>query len=91
MRSSVSDLNLFRVFVTIYNTRNLTRAGEQLGVTQPAISNALARLRTLYDDPLFIRRGKTMRPTYKTEKVIPDIDRALRLLYDTLEPADADV
>lgn len=85
MRPLESDLNLFRVYLTIYHTRNLTRAGEHLGVSQPAISNALARLRKMYNDPLFIRSGKAMRPTFKTEQMMPDIERALTLLARTLE------
>ncbi|EAR09737.1 LysR family transcriptional regulator [Reinekea blandensis] len=90
MRLLDSDLNLYRVFLTIYRTRNLTHAGEQLGVTQPAVSNALSRLRTIYDDPLFVRHGKWMRPTLKTEQIIPDVMQALQLLADTLAPETSD-
>ena len=49
------DLNLFVVFEVIYRERNVTRAAEILCLTQPAVSNSLARLRDLLDDPLFVR------------------------------------
>ena len=86
MRYLSSDLNLFRVLLTIYLQGNLTRAGKVLGVTQPAISNALARLRTMYDDPLFVRTGSRMRPTQKTEQIIQQVSIALELLTSTLSP-----
>ena len=85
MQQFVIDLNLYRVLHTIYIAGNLTKAGEMLGVTQPAVSNALARLRKLYNDPLFVRSGSKMRPTFKTEEIIPQITIALDLLAGTLE------
>ena len=48
------DLNLFIVFDAIYTEANLTRAGQIVGITQPAVSNALARLRETFNDPLFM-------------------------------------
>ncbi|HBZ95793.1 MAG TPA: LysR family transcriptional regulator, partial [Pseudomonas sp.] len=48
------DLNLFIVFDAIYTEANLTRAGQIVGITQPAVSNALARLRETFNDPLFV-------------------------------------
>jgi len=44
------DLNLFTIFDVIYTERNLTKAGKVLGITQPAVSNALSRLRTTFND-----------------------------------------
>lgn len=84
MQTPASDLNLFRVLHTIYTSGNLTKAGQVLGVTQPAVSNALARLRKIYDDPLFVRSGTQMRPTFKTEQMIPQVTIALDLLSGTL-------
>ena len=49
------DLNLFVVLDAIYTEGGITRASERLNLTQPAISHALARLRELVDDPLFVR------------------------------------
>lgn len=57
------DLNLFRVFVAIYREKNLTRASEQLFLSQPAVSHALARLRDHFNDPLFIRDGHGVVPS----------------------------
>lgn len=85
MTSKSTDLNLYRVLYTIYTAGNLTRAGEILGVSQPAVSNSLARLRKLYDDPLFIRSGSFMRPTYRTEQIIDKVSVALEMLTTTLE------
>ena len=63
MNLSNIDLNLFVVFDAIYSEANLTRAGEIIGITQPAVSNSLSRLRTMFDDPLFVRTAKGMTPT----------------------------
>jgi DNA-binding transcriptional LysR family regulator len=57
------DLNLFVVFEVIYEQRNLTRAAEVLCLTQPAVSNALARLRRACGDPLFVATRQGMQPT----------------------------
>ncbi len=51
------DLNLLIVFETLMHERSVTRAAEKLFLGQPAISAALSRLRTLFDDPLFVRTG----------------------------------
>ncbi|MBN8432020.1 LysR family transcriptional regulator [Microbulbifer salipaludis] len=74
------DMNLFPVLDAIYNTRNLTRAAERLHITQPAVSNALARLRRALDDPLFIRTPSGMSPTPLTESIMPKVQQALALL-----------
>ena len=79
------DLNLLRVFKAIYIEGNLTRAGAVLGVSQPAVSNALARLRVHYNDPLFFRSGKHMCPTFFTQKVMPQIEMALGIINATTE------
>ena len=60
MNLSNIDLNLFIVFDAIYTEGNLTRAGQILGITQPATSNALARLRDTFNDPLFVRTAHGM-------------------------------
>ena len=85
MHLSGVDLNLFVVFETIYAERNLTRASEILNITQPAVSNALARLRTAYDDPLFIRVGRTMAPSPLAHNLIGPVRSALRQLRISIE------
>jgi hypothetical protein len=62
MPPSKIDLNLFIVFEAVYRTRNLTRAAQTLFITQPAVSNALARMRKNFDDPLFVSTPAGMMP-----------------------------
>lgn len=78
------DLNLYRVFDAIYTEGSLTRAGEVLHLTQPAVSNALARLRRAYDDPLFVRTASGMVPTPAAESIVAGIRNALQLLDESL-------
>ena len=60
------DLNLFIVFDAIYTEANLTRAGQIVGITQPAVSNALSRLRETFNDPLFVRTARAWcRPRWR--------------------------
>ena len=74
------DLNLFVVLEAIYREGNITRAGHQLNLTQPAISHALKRLRELLRDPLFVRQGPHMVPTPFTRNMIDEVRQALQLL-----------
>lgn len=83
------DLNLFRVFDTIYTEANLTRAGQILCITQPAVSNALTRLREVFKDELFVRTTKGMAPTPVAQNVIGNVREALRLLQAGLLEADS--
>jgi len=71
------DLNLLRVFVAVYETRSLTLAAERLYVTQPAVSQALARMRAEFDDPLFSRAGRVMRPSGLAEALYPEFRDAM--------------
>ncbi|CAG9266933.1 LysR family transcriptional regulator [Paraburkholderia unamae] len=80
MRLSRIDLNLFIVFEAVYRTRNLTRAAELLFITQPAVSNALARMRKTFDDPLFVSTPAGMMPTPVSENIIVRVREALQLL-----------
>jgi len=57
------DLNLLKVFDVVMSERSLTRAAEQLNLTQPAVSNALRRLREALDDELLVRNGRSLEPT----------------------------
>ena len=74
------DLNLFIVFDAIYTESNLTRAGQIMGITQPAASNALARLRDTFNDPLFIRTAQGMMTTPLAQNIITPVRSALKLL-----------
>ncbi|MFO1321365.1 MAG: LysR family transcriptional regulator [Burkholderiales bacterium] len=78
------DLNLFVVLETIHAEGGITRAAEKLHLSQPAISHALARLRELFDDPLFTRQGQVMVPTPLARSLIDPVRQALRSLEGTL-------
>jgi len=71
------DLNLLPVLLVMMEERNVTRAAERLGITQPALSNALNRLRETLNDPLFIRERYGMRPTPKAEQLAQVVSAAL--------------
>lgn len=88
MKLSQVDLNLFVVFDTIYTEQNLTRAAEILHITQPAVSNALGRLRETVGDPLFVRTAKGMRPTPLAHTLIEPVRGALRQLDTCLRQRD---
>lgn len=74
------DLNLLHVFEAIYAAQNISRAAVQLGMTQPTVSNALARLRDQFADPLFIRSEKGVRPSAMAENLIGPVRDALSVL-----------
>jgi DNA-binding transcriptional LysR family regulator len=84
MHISRVDLNLFVVFEAIYSEGSVTRASRKLNLTQPAISHALGRLRQLFDDPLFERRGHAMVSTPLARNLIEPVRRALRGFEVTL-------
>ncbi len=71
------DLNLLIVFETLMHERSVTRAAEKLFLGQPAISAALSRLRTLFDDPLFVRTGRSMEPTPRAQEIFTLLSPAL--------------
>ena len=71
------DLNLLVVFRALFEDRNVTKASKKIGITQPAMSNALNRLRHLVKDDLFIRGPKGMRPTPRAIELSSPINTAL--------------
>lgn len=79
------DLNLLRVFFAIWDLRSLTAAGDRLGLTQPAISHALRRLRERFGDPLFVRVANRMLPTDAAVRLHEPLDLAFELLNRTLQ------
>ena len=78
------DLNLFVVFDAVYTERNLTRAAKILHITQPAVSNALKRLRTAFNDPLFERTPRGMAPTPVADNIAGRVKEALNMLNISL-------
>ena len=79
------DLNLLVAFDALLTERNVTRAGAANGLSQPAMSNALARLRALFDDPLFQRIGGRMEPTTRAAALAEPVRAALLQLQSALE------
>ncbi|AJP58523.1 LysR family transcriptional regulator [Pandoraea vervacti] len=75
------DLNLLVVFQHLYNARRVSRVAQTLGVTQPAVSNSLARLRTLFNDELFIRTSRGMLPTPMAIELAEPVAAALDALH----------
>lgn len=89
------DLNLLRVFDEIMAERSLTRAAQNLSLTQPAVSNALRRLRESLGDELVRRNGQGMEPTPRALALWPTVRESLRQLQGALgpsafEPGEAD-
>jgi DNA-binding transcriptional LysR family regulator len=80
------NLNLFVVFEALVAERNVTRAAKRLGVTQSAVSNALRQLRSLFDDPLFLRRSAGVEPTPRALALVEPVRRGLGALGDALSP-----
>lgn len=87
------DLNLLVVFNEIHQARQISSVAKQLGLSQPAVSNALARLRKTFDDPLFVRTREGMQPTPFAGQIAEPIRLALEglsqamMLPEKFEPA----
>ncbi|MFM6977675.1 MAG: LysR substrate-binding domain-containing protein [Micrococcales bacterium] len=79
------DLNLLVVLDAILNEMNLTRAGEVVGMSQPAVSGALARLRQQFDDELLERKGRKYQLTKVAESLKPAVAEAMMEVRRTFE------
>ena len=90
MNLRLIDLNLLIMFDALMSERNLTRAGKRIGLSQPAASHALAKLRQTLRDDLFIRTPKGMQPTPQAEQLAEPVGNALRVLSIALKPASFD-
>ena len=82
------DLNLLRTFDVIMSEQNLTRAADRLATTQPAVSNALKRLREALRDDLFVRTAHGVKPTPRAEELWPGVRVALADLEELLAPTE---
>ncbi|EON91230.1 LysR family transcriptional regulator [Marinobacter lipolyticus SM19] len=82
------DLNLLPVFDAIMEAGQLSRAAETLGMSQPAISAALQRLRHTLGDPLFVRTRQGMLPTPRARELHRSLSQQLAAMRDTLDPAN---
>lgn len=79
------DVNLIVVLDAILNELNLTRAGEAVGMSQPAVSGALARLRQQFDDPLLVRNGRSFELTEVAQAIKPLVNEAMIEIQRTFD------
>ncbi|MFM2327973.1 MAG: hypothetical protein RLZZ494_76, partial [Pseudomonadota bacterium] len=84
------DLNLLRVFDEVMAERSLTRAAHKLSITQPAVSNAMRRLRDVVGDELVVRSGQGVEPTPRALALWPTVRQALGHLQQALAPGAFD-
>lgn len=78
------DLNLLTVFDAVMQEQNITRAAHNLGMSQPAVSNAVARLKVMFNDELFMRQGRGIQPTQRARQLFGPIRQALQLIRNEL-------
>jgi DNA-binding transcriptional LysR family regulator len=78
------DLNLLVVLRTLLETRSVTKTAERSGMSQPAVSRALAKLRQIFDDALLVKSGTVMRPTVRGSALLEPTQRALAGITDVL-------
>ncbi|EDZ1756552.1 transcriptional regulator LeuO [Salmonella enterica] len=78
------DLNLLTVFDAVMQEQNITRAAHTLGMSQPAVSNAVARLKVMFNDELFVRYGRGIQPTARAFQLFGSVRQALQLVQNEL-------
>jgi DNA-binding transcriptional LysR family regulator len=88
MRLEQLDLNLLLVLEALWHERSVSKAARRLGVAQPSLSGALARLRRHLDDDLFVRSGGAMAPTALATRLAPGVLAALEQVRGTLSSTD---
>ena len=86
MNIALVDLNLLVVFDAVMREKNVTRASKRIGITQPAVSNALNRLRHLAKDDLFVRTSEGVVPTARAISLGPPIRQAIKLVENAFDP-----
>ena len=82
------DLNLLRIFDAVYRERSVSRAAETLGLSQPAVSQGLGRLRLVMKDALFTRAARGVAPTPNADMLAHAVEQALQLVNEALQNAD---
>lgn len=78
------DLNLLTVFDAVMQEQNITRAAHNLNMSQPAVSNAVARLKVMFNDELFMRHGRGIQPTQRARQLFGPVRQALQLVRNEL-------
>ena len=84
------DLDLLRCFGHLHRERHLTRAARRAGLSQPAMSRALGRLRDAFGDPLFVRTPRGMLPTPRADELAPEVESILAAAGALVRPASFD-
>jgi LysR family transcriptional activator for leuABCD operon len=79
-----ADLNLLTVFDAVMQFQNITRAAESMGMSQPAVSNAVSRLKVMFNDDLFVRHGRGIEPTARAKALFGPVRQALQLVLNEL-------
>jgi len=82
------DLNNLRYLNTLLKTKNVSKAAEKLGITQPALSNTLAKLRNQFDDNLLVRNGQKMELTLKASDLAPKLSYIIDQIEDLISNTD---
>jgi DNA-binding transcriptional LysR family regulator len=90
MNITATNLNLFVAFDALMAANSVSRAAQQVGITQSAMSNSLRHLRALFDDRLFLRSSHGIAPTARARELAGPVREALRLLERTLSPRQFD-
>ncbi|MEO5765648.1 MAG: LysR family transcriptional regulator [Casimicrobiaceae bacterium] len=88
MNTRPVDLNLLQTFHAVHAAGSVSRAAQRLGVSQPTVSHALARLRAVYGDPLFVRAQGGMAPTAKAQRLARAVGQALATLEGALRDTE---
>ncbi len=78
------DSNLLTVFDAVMQEQNITRAAHTLGMSQPAVSNAVSRLKVMFNDELFVRYGRGIQPTARAYQLFGSVRQALQLVQNEL-------
>ena len=82
------ELNLLVVFDAIMTEESVTKAAERLNTTQPAVSNAIAKMRHVWKDQLFIKHGRNIQPTSKARDLWSRVRGPLQEISDALDPGE---
>ena len=89
MNTDQLDMNLLRLFEAVYRLGSVSRAADAIGLSQPAASQGLTRLRLALGDPLFVRAGGSMRPTLRAERLASVVQPAMAAIQNVLREDDA--
>ena len=80
------ELNLLMVFDAIMTERSITRAADRLSMTQPAVSNAVGRMRVAWRDELFVKDGRNIQPTLHAQNLWDQVREPINMLTDAVDP-----